>query len=139
MSTYGYARATINDLKAVPPEGRNTPIGRVSLLVESIPRWYTFDPSSTALADDNNIVQPNVGTGRWIGHGTGLSGQITAYKDSVLLSSTITSLNFNGNNITTTLSDNNTRLNVTVQASGGQAGSWEDLFRSLTDWERIFR
>jgi hypothetical protein len=139
MSNYGYARESIAELKDVPELGRFTSIGRVSFLVESIPRWYTFDPNSSVLADDLNVVEPNIGTGRWIGHGTGVAGTVTIFKDGILQSADVNAINFNGSNIETVLSDNDTRINITVLGgSSNSVESWEDLFVSLDDWEALF-
>lgn len=141
--SHGYSVDTIQQLKNVPGSGRFTSRGRVSLLVNQLSRWYTFDPDSTLPDDptDFNVVAPSSGTGRWIGHGnnSGQGGSITFAKDLVDYPPTINKLNFTGNNITGTLSQSDTVLSISVSGGGGAGVSgWESLFGTLSEWESVF-
>lgn len=59
----GYAIADITALKAIVAADR---ADRYLLYVASVDSWYRFNSSSSAVGDDNLIVVPSSGSGRWI-------------------------------------------------------------------------
>ncbi|MBD2437372.1 hypothetical protein [Nostoc sp. FACHB-110] len=58
-----YAIADIDALKALTSSQRTDGYAR---LVKSNPAWYVFIAASTAVADDDLVLEPDDGIGRWL-------------------------------------------------------------------------
>lgn len=56
----GYLVTTVNNLKAIPCDSFKL------RWVNEMNSWYRADPASTGTPDNNRIIQPNTGDGRWV-------------------------------------------------------------------------
>ena len=56
----GYLVSSVTNLKAIPATDF------ALRWVNERNAWYRADPTSTGTPDDNRIIQPNTGTGRWV-------------------------------------------------------------------------
>lgn len=86
MTVYaGYSVATIADLKAIPPSRREVYSGQtLCKFVTAKSTWYYFVPDSEETGNDDTIIEPDEGAGRWYmqkdnaasgGSGSGVSVQ----------------------------------------------------------------
>jgi hypothetical protein len=90
----GYSLDSLADLRAIPPEQRTAKSAR---RIASKNAWYGFNPLSTAGDDNDLVIAPNDGTGRWEmmtsatagdggsggGGGDGLEERVTALENTV--------------------------------------------------------
>jgi hypothetical protein len=58
----GYSLNSLAELRDIPPVDRDS---RVAFRVASKNAWYGFNPLSTADDDNDLVIAPSVGTGRW--------------------------------------------------------------------------
>lgn len=58
----GYSLNSLAELRDIPSSDRDS---RVAFRVASKNAWYGFNPASTAADDNDLVIAPNVGTGRW--------------------------------------------------------------------------
>jgi len=144
--SFGYSIPTISAIKAIPQSVLNELVstrGVPSLIVEQVNRWYTYNPTSTLVGDDNSVITPNSNVGRWLGHGVNSTLppiEIKIKKDDVSLGN-IDTINFIGSNINVTIPTNTTTANVSITGGGGggsSGDSWEVIWANLTEWEQIY-
>lgn len=68
---------SVSDITALKAIGTSVRFDEQIVWVSGKEAWYEFDDSSVATPDDDLVVQPNTGTGRWlkkVGGGTGGGG-----------------------------------------------------------------
>jgi archaellum component FlaC len=58
----GYSLNSFSELRAVPPDRRSA---RTAYRVATNNRWYGFVPGSIAADNNDTVIAPNVGSGRW--------------------------------------------------------------------------
>lgn len=108
----------------------------LALIVQAEYAWYLFDSGSSASADDDLVVQPTTGTGRWIKLNN--SSNIFNNYTSVIASTSTTTLdNANFDSIEVVF-NTNTTINFETELRNGtttcilnrNGGAW-----SITGWD----
>lgn len=133
-ASIGYSTDNVTTLKNIDISDK--PLGYTRLVISKY-SWYVYVPDSSLEANNDTIVSPNVGAGRWIKNRSTVNasdvGDLVENIDD-----RVASLLIAGNNITLSYNDTNNQLTINSIASGYVAEqARDDIGAILTDTDTI--